>query len=227
MSFLLKQNGYIVSKDGKIVSAKSDDCNCCGEPEPPVDCAECDFCSGCLVEHRPGCPTGICCTPHKIRVVVSGVDAAASNCAADTAMGNSVKITNLPTVDGTFTLIQNPLSACSWFYSVAASHTYGIHSGLVCAGSPYYTENKTNPLQYFLSRGNLGWTFGISQGHIWMFGKDTGGCTQIVQSVAEDVDQACDTVPTMSNALVICMNNASGFQTAFSNGGTATFTVCP
>ena len=45
MSFLLKQNGYIVRKDGKIVRAKSDDCNCCGDEEEEI--FTCNSCGGC------------------------------------------------------------------------------------------------------------------------------------------------------------------------------------
>lgn len=232
MSYLLRAAGYLIRKSGILVSAHDEDCNCCGGGT----CLSCIYCESCVEADRPGCPTGICCTPDEIEVVIAGVDAAMCNCFQvwdsifSTLETNSrAKLVNPPSIDGTYNLAQ--VSECRWehTFNISPSTEVDIYSGAGCTGSVVGGGSSSSSITLALVRsGATTWQFQIydSVGNTY-FGTNpgNGGDGGAVSETATEDD--CKNIPVISNGIGTCSINDNSMQACLSTGGTATFTVCP
>lgn len=226
------KGGKVLREGGKVRVTPDDACGCCGGEE----CSECEHCSGCAEVDRPGCPTTACCTPSSIRVVVAGVDAAMCDCFPvydifGMLSGNRAKLVNPPTIDGTYTLVQNPLNPCNWIFEkpVDPGPKVDIYNGTDCTGTRVGGSDEAPSILYSLTRfSDVGWRFQIFDdfGNTYL-GANGAQCGDGAAASADGENDNCADIPTQANEITQCCIDENSLRSTLSTGGTATFTPCP
>lgn len=220
--------------DGKLLKlstgALMKDCCCDGGV-----CTSCGFCDGCASEDLPGCPTADCCTPDRIQVVVTNVDAAICDCFPvydifGTLSFDKAKLVNPAAVDGTVTLTQDGFNSCLWtFTKTITSSKVDIYNAINCTGTRVGGSDPTTTLTYSLLRFSATvYRFQIFDGFgNTYFGANGAQCGDGVASSATATEMNCKDIPDQTNAITQCCLDENTLRSCLSTGGNATFTPCP
>jgi len=187
-------------------------------PFPGPLCNECLECLTPILGPPPGCPDAACFTPDKIATGISGVT-------IGICVPNFLGPGSASAVDGVLTtppnLLQTSPNFCRWQAPAATDVFLNTWIGALCVGSPS-TSFPFKPV-WILEKDALNWTLN-AQGPTILFNTVnvfSGG------NPAAGID--CSFLAPIANVNVPPFPPPFGpiTHTAFSQGGFATFTVCP
>lgn len=198
-------------------------CRCCQSDE----CVECGYCSGCAELDRPGCPTSVCCTPHKITAVISGVNVCSCVPRTDGFGGflGAAKLIDPPSIDGTYILTQSSTSPCRWsfFKSIASTIEYYLTSD--CTGSPAGSQTF-DVIEIVVVRSSPTlWAFQIGDGCQTFFGGDGFDCIGSSTTLAA-TENNCKVIGTFTNEITSCCAGGLSLCGQWATGGSATLEAC-
>lgn len=174
---------------------------CCCGPEPGDDCAYCEF------------------TPKYWTVTLSGVEPGCSECFESiTSPGVWGKVLEMTGLDGVHLLTQKFGDPCVWEKLIFGTWEVGIYNSEANCDADNPSITRGHEFSIRLTRTEAGWTLVVGIPDVES--ADRGAFEDFV---AEDADDNCTTIATMTNE-VVCDVGVT-FITFISDSGNATFEV--